>query len=107
MRGVGKSRCAMTLMIELPAELENRLKIEAQTRGVAPEEYARKLLEENLPKSSPPEEAQGNSLQRLFAQWDAEDATDDPAEIARRQQEWEELKKALNENRGSYRKPFP
>lgn len=94
----------MTLMIELPAELEKRLRSEAQTHGVAPEDYARKVLEENIPKPIAPE---GNSLQRLFAQWDAEDATDDPAEIARRQQEWEELKQALNANRGSYRKPFP
>lgn len=94
----------MTLMIELPAELEKRLRNEAQTHGVAPEDYARKVLEENIPKPLP---AEGNSLQRLFAKWDAEDATDDPAEIARRQQEWEELKKALNANHGSYRKPFP
>ena len=42
----------------------------------------------------------------LLAQWDREDATDDPAEIARREAELKELKKALNENRGSGRTPF-
>jgi hypothetical protein len=43
----------------------------------------------------------------MFAQWDAEDRTDDPAEIERRERDWEELKAALNANRGSARKLFP
>lgn len=37
----------------------------------------------------------------LFAQWDAEDATDDPDEIARRNPEWETTKAALEANRFS------
>jgi len=46
------------------------------------------------------------ALREMFASWDVEDATDDPQEIARRQQEWEELKQALNANRTSGRKLF-
>ena len=94
----------MTLTLDLPAELETRLRSAAQSRGVAPEEWVKAMLEQNLPL---PKTKGANSLAELFAQWEAEDATDDPAEIARRQKEWEELKQAMNENRGSYRKPFP
>ncbi len=37
----------------------------------------------------------------LFARWAAEDATDDPEEIARRNREWEETKTNLQANRFS------
>jgi len=95
----------VTLMLDLSPELESRLKNEAATHGVAPEEYAKRILQENLPEEKA---APGNSLQQLFAQWDAEDATTDPEELARRQRDWEELKAALNRNRGgAFRKPFP
>jgi hypothetical protein len=43
----------------------------------------------------------------LLAKWDAEDATDDPAEIARRQEEWEEFRKAMNEDSISGRPIYP
>jgi len=46
------------------------------------------------------------SLRALFDEWDREDMTNDPQELARRAAEWEELKKALNANRGSGRKLF-
>ena len=46
------------------------------------------------------------ALQSLFDQWAAEDATDDPQELARREAEWGELRRALNENRTSGRKLF-
>jgi len=43
----------------------------------------------------------------LLAQWDAEDATSDPLEIARRQQQWEEFRKSMNENSLSVRPVYP
>jgi hypothetical protein len=46
----------------------------------------------------PPPDA-GQSLADLFAEWDGEDGTDDPAEISRRNQEVEEFKEAMNRNR--------
>jgi hypothetical protein len=55
----------------------------------------------NLPAAE-----RAKALRSLFASWDAEDETDDPEEIARRQEEWEQLKQALNANRGSGRKLF-
>ena len=92
----------MTLKLDLPPDLERRLKSEAERRGMEPEVYALGLIEERLAPQATP----NNSLARLFAQWEAEDATNDPEEIARRQREWEELRKALNEDHGSFREPI-
>ena len=39
----------MTLLLELDPETEARLKAQAERRGIAPEQYARELLRENLP----------------------------------------------------------
>jgi hypothetical protein len=41
----------------------------------------------------------------LFAQWEAEDGTDDPDEIADRVRDWEELKAGLNANRAAGGEP--
>ena len=40
----------MTLMINLTPELENRLRREAEKHGVAADEYARNLIERQLPQ---------------------------------------------------------
>ena len=92
----------MTLTLDLSPDLESRLRSEAERRGLEPEAYAVGLLEQQLAVRTNPD----NSLARLFAKWDAEDATDDPAEIARRQRAWDEIRKALNESHGSYREPI-
>jgi hypothetical protein len=91
----------MPFMINLPEDLAQELQREADRRGVEPAPFAVQLLRENLSAS---ERARG--LHDLFAKWAAEDATSDPAELARRQQEWERLKSALNDNRSSGRKLF-
>ena len=82
------------ITIALPQEIEDRLRGEALSRGLAAEEYAQKIIIEHLPTSKPT-----GSLSELFAEWDAEDHTDDPAEIARRNQEYEEYKESMNRNR--------
>lgn len=87
----------MTLMLDLTPELEERLRQEALRRGVAPEDYARDLLKQHVPHSRPAGPA--DSLKALFASWAAEDQTDDPEEIARRQRDWEELARNLDRNR--------
>lgn len=59
-----------------------------------------------LPAAGPPPAA-GPALSptaALFAEWAAEDATDDPDEIARRQQEGDALLSALRENPLSFRR---
>jgi len=40
---------AMTIVVELDAETEARLKAQADRRGIAPEQYAVEFLRENLP----------------------------------------------------------
>jgi hypothetical protein len=39
----------MTILLELDPETEARLKAQAERRGIAPEQYAREFLRENLP----------------------------------------------------------
>jgi hypothetical protein len=76
--------------------MEQRLKQEAARQGLNESEYARRVLERNLPRAT------GTIDQPtldLFAQWDREDQTDDPLEIERRNREFEELKESLNRNR--------
>jgi hypothetical protein len=94
----------MTLTISLDSDLEKRLTEEASRRGVDAAEYARRLLEEHLPAT---EGASDQATLDLFARWEAEDATDDPAELLRREAEWEQLKRALNESHSSNRRLFP
>ncbi|HET6250443.1 MAG TPA: hypothetical protein VFE47_22335 [Tepidisphaeraceae bacterium] len=92
----------MTLTLQLPDDVATRLELEAKRRGVMVGECLAQIVQERLPDANAL-----NALSEMFAQWDREDATDDPAEIAARQAEWEELKKNLNANRGSQRKLFP
>jgi hypothetical protein len=87
------------MTITLPPELESRLRNEAQRRGCEPSSLAVKLIGDQLLPAHQPSVTQTQSLAELFAQWDAEDATDDPAEIASRNQELEEFKEAMNRNR--------
>lgn len=84
----------MTLTIELSPEEEVRLQAAARKQGVTPPECAKQVLNTHLPPLRP-----GEGTLALFAQWEAEDATDDPEEIAARNREWEELKRGLNEAR--------
>jgi hypothetical protein len=82
------------LTIKLPPEVEKRLQGEASRQGLAAEEFVQKLIVEHLPPTNG-----SSSLAELFAEWEAEDGTDDPAEVARRNQEVEEFKEAMNRNR--------
>lgn len=52
---------------------------------------------------------QAAATKALFAQWQAEDATDDPEELKRRDADMRELQQGLNENRKvtGERLPFP
>lgn len=85
----------MTLQIELPPDLKARLEAQASSLGIEAAEYAKKLIEDNLPASP----VANGSLAELFAQWEAEDATDDPAEIERRTRDAEEFMQNLARNR--------
>lgn len=84
----------MTITIDLTAEEEARLRAVAGHEGFEPVECLRRLLSTTLPSPAP-----GAATLALFADWEAEDATDDPAEIAARTREWEQLREDLNASR--------
>ena len=93
------------LNVSVPQHLEARLRTEASSRGLPAEEYVRRILEEHLLPS--PADNTGAATLRLLSQWDAEDATTDPAEIQRRQQQWEQFKHSINQNSLSDRPVYP
>jgi len=73
----------MTLTIQIPPETEQRLRSEAARLGVDEGECAKRLIELGLPSQAP--DVDRGTLD-LLAQWDREDETTDPSEIARRNQ---------------------
>jgi hypothetical protein len=80
------------LTIQLGGQLEERLKRAAESAGTEPQTVARRLLEENLPRS-------GDATLALLARWERESATTDLAELQQRQEEGERLMNALAKNR--------
>jgi predicted transcriptional regulator len=91
----------MSMTIDLPPEVEARVRQLAEVRGLAPSDYVRELVEESVRKE------RGADVASLLAAWDEEDRTEDPAELAARQKEWEALQAAMNESHPSDRKLVP
>ena len=85
----------MTLTINLTREEEERLHAVARKEGIDPAELGRKLVTEHLP---PVHDENAASIALLQA-WLAEDATADPEEIRKAQEEVETFKQALNAER--------
>src|SRR3712207_5816901 len=100
------------MTITLPPELEIRLKDEVLRRGVDAAQYARELIERSLTAAGanggtgsdqaqaqapagPKPAAADQATIDLLDQWERDTATDDPAEIARRRQEFEEFKAGM------------
>jgi hypothetical protein len=94
----------MTLKINISTELEARLKREASEKGVDEEEYARQLIEKNLATMPP---IRDQATLDLFAKWKKEGKASTPEELALAEKEWEEFKKAMNENSMSGRPIYP
>jgi hypothetical protein len=86
----------MTLTVDLPPELERRLRQEAQRQGVPTTEYAVQLLAKHVPPSDRREAAIA-----LLQSWIDEDDTEEQRATS------EFLIKALDEDRPSDRKLFP
>lgn len=105
----------MTLVLDLPSDVEARLDAQAAEMGMAPSEYALQILQAGLPaemiaqQPSESEELSENPTVALLRRWEEEDATDDPEEIRKAEVELEELKEARNANRraGGMRLLFP
>lgn len=85
----------MTLELVLPPELQQRLQLEADRRGLSPEAFALQLLELHLPPVD-----RAAALLALFRKWEAEDQGMEPDPDY-------DLFRALDENRGEGRKLFP
>ena len=88
----------MTLTIPLDPELERRLTTTALREGLPPADYALRLIAENLPADREEIKPDIESI-RYLEQFERENATDDPEEIARRQKEGEEFMQNLARNR--------
>ncbi len=90
----------MTLQLRLPAELQERLKQEAERRGQSSESVALHLLEEHLP---PPLDARRAAALATLQQWMEEDAalSEEQSERA------EEFLRGLDAARTSNRPLFP
>lgn len=71
--------------IQLPDQWGVELPRAAKRHGVGPGEYAAQLIQANLPVAE-----RFNARRSLFDEWSTEDATSDSAELAWRQQEWEQ-----------------
>ncbi len=91
----------MTVSIELPPEVEDRVRRLAEESGLTPSAYVRKLVEDAVLKE------RGANAATLLAAWDEEDRTNDPVEMENRSREWDELKAALNDSHSSDRTLFP
>ncbi|MCC6442324.1 MAG: hypothetical protein IT210_02585 [Armatimonadetes bacterium] len=87
----------MPLIIELTLEEETRLAATARQRGIAPAEYARRLLTERLPPL-PSGEFEDPTL-ALFAQWEREDASMTPQDMEEERQAFEAFKQGINAER--------
>src|SRR5665213_2707880 len=98
------------MTITLSSESEARLMAEASRRGIRADELVEQLIDASLPKKI--ETRPNQSSIDILNEWEAETATDDPEEIARRQIEFEEFKTELNQTRlmtdgPNARIPFP
>jgi hypothetical protein len=82
----------MTLLLELPPDMEARLQAAATAHGVAPAEYTLQILDTQLPALS----AAAEATRTLLRSWREEDAADDPEQA---EVEVAELKAALNDPR--------
>jgi len=94
----------MDLLIHIPSSLEQRLKTVAAQCGLNESEYAARLIVHHLPAGGATED---RATLELLSAWDDEDETHDPQEIARRQAEWEEFRRSMNENSLSGRPIYP
>lgn len=85
---------------------------QTNTTAAALQEYIDTLIVEAAKKRplplSPEEQRKKNQAAiEMLHRWDEEDKTDDTEELARREAEWQEFKKGMNENSLSGRIIYP
>ena len=101
----------MTVTIDFSPQEEAWLNDQALQQGVLPAELIKKMVDERMPDVSRiPEESEkptaviddrSKAAIALLQSWMEQDATDDPAEIRKAEQDLEELKRNLNANRAA------
>ena len=102
----------MTFAISLSPTAEERLAKKAKAEGIDLPTLVERMVEaeaERLPTESQPPRSKTVAL---LEKWNAEQATDDPEELAQGEQELRELMEGLNESRRlsegpTARTPFP
>ena len=92
------------ITLDLSPTEEARVAATARQIGLAPAEYATKLVQENLPPTPPEVDAPKISAKNAAAiaqlrAWKEEDATDDPEELRQADADLNELLENLNRNR--------
>jgi uroporphyrinogen-III decarboxylase len=102
----------MTVTLNLKPEVQAKIVRQAAAEGKAVSDYLEKLIEETVDTEprvlySKEQLAKNQAALAMFDAWDREDETEDAEEIARRQAEWEEFKKGMNENHTSNRVIYP
>ena len=88
----------MTLTIDLTPAEEARLAAAARRTGAKPADVMRKLVIEHLP---PAEQETRGTAADLLRGWLRDEATDDPAQIQKAQEELDEFKRNINANRAA------
>lgn len=94
----------MTLTISLEPELARRLIEQASREGLDVNEYVRRIVAERFPSPPPKSPISGLSPEavatlKILEDWERENATDDPDELARRAKDGEEFMRNLARNR--------
>ena len=95
------------MTVALPEDLESQLHAEASRHGMQAVDYAVSLIRLALPAAKPPKPEADQVTLDLLARWDAEDRTDDPVEIQRRNAQWEEFRRSMNEHSLSDHPVYP
>jgi hypothetical protein len=95
----------MTLHIDFTPQEEAWLNAQAMLQGLPPAEVVRRLVDERLPelpvRDAAAIEAKRAATITYLEGRIREEATDDPEEIRKSEEEWEELKRNLNANRAA------
>ena len=95
------------ITLDLTPTEEARISTVARQIGLAPAEYVKKLVTEHLPPAAaaPTVDEENQALIALLQSWREEDATDDPQELQRRDDETNTLLSNLQSTRLSLREP--
>jgi len=94
----------MTLTIDLTPAEEARLTAAAQRQGAGMADVMKQLVAQHLP---PAEREEPRTVAALLRGWLRDEATDDPEQIKKAQEELDEFKRNINANRAATGERLP